>query len=262
MNTTIDNTITTILEVDDLLLRFGGISALDRVSLKVKRGSILAIIGPNGAGKTSLINCITRFYRQQEGKIFFEGSSIDKLGSHAIARLGIARTYQNIELFAGLTTLDNLIAARHIFFKHNFMESILPFGRSHSEEIKHRGAVEEIIDFLEMNHIRKRVVATLPYGLRKRVEFGRALALEPKLLLLDEPVSGMNVEEKEDMARFILDVQEQKGITIVLVEHDMGVVMDISDTVVALDFGRKIAEGSPDEVKCNKAVIKAYLGEE
>jgi len=250
-----------ILRLDDIHLRFGGIEALFGVSFDVKKGEIFAIIGPNGAGKTCLINCISRFYCQQQGEICFEGSSISELRPDATAKLGIARTFQNIELFTGLTTLDNLMAARHIYFKRHFLESVLYYGRAHREELEHRRVVEEIMEFLEIQHIRKKVVAMLPYGLRKRVELGRALALEPKLLLLDEPVAGMNVEEKEDMARFILDICEEKGTTIVLVEHDMGVVMDISDRIAVLDFGRKITEGNPDEIKNNPLVIKAYLGE-
>jgi branched-chain amino acid transport system ATP-binding protein len=249
------------LQVEDIHLSFGGISALDGVSLECHEGEILAIIGPNGAGKTSLLNCLNGFYRPQKGRIYFEGQDITHLPSHRIAQLGLARTFQNIELYTGMTTLDNLMAARHIHLKSNFIWGALYFGPAHKEELEHRQVVEEIIDFLEMQAIRKQVVGALPYGLRKRVELGRALALEPKMLLLDEPMAGMNVEEKEDMARFILDIYDEKGIPIVLIEHDMGVVMDIADRVVVLDFGQKIAEGTPEEVKSTPRVIQAYLGE-
>jgi len=250
-----------LLAIKDLHLNFGGLVALAGVDFEVPQGSIVAIIGPNGAGKTCLLNCINGFYRPQRGQIFFEGLEITRLPPHRIAHLGIARTFQNIELFTGMTTLDNLLAARHIHFRHSFLADALYFGPSHREEIEHRRVVEEIIDFLELEPIRKKVVGTLPYGLRKRVELGRALALEPKLLLLDEPMSGMNVEEKEDMARFILDIHEHRRITVVLIEHDMGVVMDIARRVTVLDFGQKIAEGTPEEIRYNPAVIKAYLGE-
>ncbi len=249
------------LKVEDIHLSFGGLQALAGVSLEVREGEILAIIGPNGAGKTCLLNCINGFYRPQKGDIYFEGKRITKLAPHKIAELGIARTFQNIELFTGLSTLDNLMAARHIHMRQGLLSSAIYFGGAEKEEIKHREIVEDIIDLLEIEPIRKKVVATLPYGLRKRVELGRALALEPKLLLLDEPMAGMNVDEKEDMARFIIDVFELKRIPIVLVEHDMEVVMDIADRVVVLDFGTKIAEGTPQEIKTNPKVIKAYLGE-
>jgi branched-chain amino acid transport system ATP-binding protein len=250
------------LKIQDLHLVFGGLKALFDVDVEVREGEILAVIGPNGAGKTCLLNCINGFYRPESGEIIFNGKTITHLPSHKIAELGIARTFQNIQLYTGLTTLDNLMAARHIHLKPNFLAGAIYFGWEHDKEIRHRRVVEEIIDFLEMAPIRKKTVGSLPYGQRKRVDLGRALALEPKLLLLDEPMAGMNVEEKEDMARFIIDIFELRRIPIVLVEHDMGVVMDISDRLVVLDFGRKIAEGTPSEIKSNAAVIKAYLGEE
>ncbi|WP_376788491.1 ABC transporter ATP-binding protein [Thermoflexus sp.] len=254
------------LQVRDVTLHFGGVTALANVSLDVYEGEILAIIGPNGAGKTSLLNCISGLYRPQKGSIRFidrEGRSheLTRMRPHQIARLGIARTFQNIELFRRMTVLDNLMLGRHVHMRGNVFTCAFYWGRQQKEEIAHRERVEEIIDFLEIEPIRYKVVGALPYGLQKRVELGRALALDPEILLLDEPMAGMNVEEKEDMARFILDINEERGITVVLIEHDMGVVMDISDRVVALDFGRVIAEGSPDEVRSNELVIKAYLGD-
>jgi len=250
------------LRVENVSLSFGGVRALIDVSFEVYDGELLAIIGPNGAGKTAMLNCINGFYRPQKGKIFFDGKEITKLPPHKIAEMGIARTFQNLALYTGLTALDNLMAGRHFHMKQNFLTGALWFGPALKEEVKHRRIVEDIIDFLEIEPIRYKVVGSLPYGLRKRVELGRALALEPKMLLLDEPMTGMNVEEKEDMARFIIDVHELRRIPIILVEHDMGVVMDIAERIIVFDFGRKIAEGSPEEVKKNPQVIKAYLGEE
>ncbi len=249
------------IEIDQLYLHFGGVEALIDVSVKVRDREILAIIGPNGAGKTCLLNCISGFYKPQRGEITFDGKRITSARPDKIAKLGIARSFQNIELYTGLSTQDNIMAARHVLMKQNFLSGALYFGWAHREEIKHRKTVEDIIDFLEIEQYRKKVVGALPYGLRKRIEIGRALALEPKVLLLDEPMAGMNVEEKEDMARFILDVSEEKQTTMILVEHDMGVVMDIADHVVVFDFGKMIADDSPEEVSQDPAVIAAYLGE-
>ena len=255
-------TSTVELRVENLDLSFGGVKALDSLSFEVGKGQVIGIIGPNGAGKTSTLNCINGFYRAQHGEIYFQDKKITRLRPDSIAKLGISRTFQNIQLYTGLNVVDNLMAARHFLFKSSWLEGALYYGRTHREEVEHRWAVEHIIDFLELERWRKSVVGTLPYGIRKRIDLGRALAQEPRLLLLDEPMAGMNVEEKEDMARFILDVQEEKGITIVLIEHDMGVVMDITDKLVVLDFGRKIAEGPPDAVNKDPVVIKAYLGEQ
>lgn len=249
------------LRVKDICLSFGGTQALLNVSFDVAQGEIVAIIGPNGAGKTSLLNCLNRFYHPSSGSIEFEGVDLNSLPAHRIASLGIARTFQNIALYTGLSTLDNLMAARNIHMQANFLQCLMYWGPAHREDITHRQYVEELIDFLEIEHVRKSIVGSLPHGLRKRVELGRALALEPRLLLLDEPMTGMNQEEKEDMARFILDIHERQSMTILLIEHDMGLVMDIADRVVVLDFGVKIAEGTPDEIRQNPAVIKAYLGE-
>jgi branched-chain amino acid transport system ATP-binding protein len=251
-----------VLRVEDLHLSFGGVAALEKIGFEVKEGEIFAIIGPNGAGKTCTLNCINGFYRPQKGEIYFQGQRITRLRPDKIALLGISRTFQSIQLYTGLSTVDNLMAARHFKFKSTWLEGALYFGRAHREEVEHRKVVEEIIDFLEIQKYRKTAVGALPYGVRKRIDLGRALAQEPKLLLLDEPMAGMNVEEKEDMARFILDVQEERGITIILIEHDMGVVMDITDRIMVIDFGRQIAEGPPEQIKHNPEVIKAYLGGE
>ena len=248
------------LKVEDIYLRFGGVEALRGVSFEVGESEVVAIIGPNGAGKTCIINSISGFYRPYRGKISFEGKDITNLASHRIANLGISRTFQNIELYTGLSTLDNLMSGRHTKIDYSTLLGCIYFGWAQRKEAQHRAYVEDILDFLEMNPIRKKVVGMLSYGQRKRVELGRALAMEPKMLLLDEPMAGMNVEEKEDMARFIIDIQELQGIPIVLVEHDMGVVMDIADRVIVIDFGEKIAEGTPGEISVNPRVIEAYLG--
>ncbi len=248
------------LRIEQLSKQFGGVHALSRVSLEVRNGEILSVIGPNGAGKTTLVNCVNGVFHPEHGRIFLEGQEISHLPPNRIARLGVARTFQNIALFRGMTVLDNLMLGRHVRMRSGVFGSVIYWGLAQREEVRHRQVVERIIDFLEIEAIRKRPVGALPYGLQKRVELGRALALEPKVLLLDEPMGGMNVEEKEDMARFILDTNEEWGTTIVLIEHDMGVVMDISQRVVVLDLGMKIAEGSPQEVRNHPQVVKAYLG--
>jgi len=251
-----------LLEVQGLFLRFGGVQVLGDVSTGVRKGEIFAIIGPNGAGKTCLLNCINRFYHPNRGQIFFRGREINHLRAYDIAGLGIARTFQNVELFKGMTVMDNIKLGRHVHLKTGIISAGLYFGAARRTELALRKEIEEtIIDLLEIEHIRKKIVGTLPYGLQKRVELARALAMKPELLLLDEPVTGMNLEETEDITRFILDIHEEWGVTIVLIEHDMGVVMDISDRVCVLDFGVKIAEGPPEEVRHDEAVIKAYLGE-
>ena len=249
------------IQVKNLRLSFGGTVSLENVSLDVRKGEILAIIGPNGAGKTCLFNCINGFYRPDSGQIIYKQENLTRLSPHRIAKMGIARTFQNIELFTGLTTLDNLMAARHINMKRGSLMGGLFFGPARREEVEHRRVVEEIIYLLGMESIRKKIVGSLPYGQRKLVDLGRALCMEPEILLLDEPMAGMNLEEREDMTRFILDIFGLKGTCVVLVEHDMAVVMDIADRIVALEFGLKIADGKPDHIKDDPQVIKAYLGE-
>ncbi len=250
----------TLLEVRNISLSFGGVKALQDISFDIRKGEIRAIIGPNGAGKSSMLNVINGFYHPQDGEILFEGAVRDHMKPHQVARLGIARTFQNIALFKGMTTLDNLMTGRMIRMRTNLFWQALWKGPAEREEVEHRKRVEHIIDFLKIQSIRKTPVGRLPYGLQKRVELGRALAADSKLLLLDEPMAGMNLEEKQDMCRFVLDVNDEFGTTIALIEHDMGVVMDISDRVVVLDYGRKLADGTPGEVRDNQAVIDAYLG--
>jgi branched-chain amino acid transport system ATP-binding protein len=249
-----------LLEVDGVSIRFGALLALSQVSLTVNRREIVAIIGPNGAGKTTLLNAVSGFYHPYEGRIAFEGRDRTYLAPPDVAALGIARTFQNVALFKGMSVLDNIMTGRLLKMSGSFLQEALYWGPARRQELEHRAFVERIIDFLEIQAIRKTPAGRLPYGLQKRVELARALAAEPKLLLLDEPMAGMNVEEKEDMCRFILDVNQEFGTTIALIEHDMGVVMDISDRVVVLDYGRKIADGSPAHVRGDRAVLDAYLG--
>ena len=249
-----------ILSMEGISLSFGGVKALQDISFDVREHEVRAIIGPNGAGKSSMLNVINGVYRPQKGTITFHGVQRHDMDSYDAAQQGIARTFQNIALFRGMSVLDNIMTGRNLKMRCNFLQQAIYWGPAQREELAHRRKVEEVIDFLEIQHIRKTPVGRLPYGLQKRVELGRALAAEPKVLLLDEPMAGMNVEEKQDMCRFILDVNDQFGTTIVLIEHDMGVVMDISDRVVVLDYGKKIGDGTPDEVRANKEVIDAYLG--
>ena len=249
-----------ILDVHNISLNFGGVKALSDISFNVREHEIRAIIGPNGAGKSSMLNCINGVYTPQQGNITFRGQTFSHMDSHQVAVMGVARTFQNLALFKGMSVLDNIMTGRNLRMKSNLLMQALRWGPAEREEMVHRRKVEEIIDFLEIQPYRKTPVGQLPYGLQKRVDLGRALALEPQVLLLDEPMAGMNVEEKQDMCRFILDVNDEFGTTVVLIEHDMGVVMDISDRVVVLDYGKKIGDGTPDEVRRNPEVISAYLG--
>lgn len=249
-----------ILDIQNISLRFGGVKALTDISFNVREHEIRSIIGPNGAGKSSMLNCINGVYTPSEGKITFRGQTFSNMNSRQVAEMGIARTFQNLALFKGMSVIDNIMSGRNLKIKSNLLMQALRIGPALKEEIAHREFVEHIIDFLEIQAYRKTPVGQLPYGLQKRVDLGRALAMEPRVLLLDEPMAGMNVEEKQDMCRFILDVNDEFGTTIVLIEHDMGVVMDISDRVVVLDYGKKIGDGAPDEVRNNEDVIRAYLG--
>ena len=249
-----------ILDVQNISLRFGGVKALTDISFNVREHEIRAIIGPNGAGKSSMLNCINGVYQPQDGKITFRGKTFRGMNSRQVAEMGIARTFQNLALFKGMSVIDNIMTGRNLRMKSNLLLQALRIGPAQKEEERHREFVEHIIDFLEIQAFRKTPVGQLPYGLQKRVDLGRALAMEPQVLLLDEPMAGMNLEEKQDMSRFILDVNDEFGTTIVLIEHDMGVVMDISDRVVVLDYGKKIGDGTPEEVRTNEEVISAYLG--
>ena len=249
-----------LLSVDHISLSFGGVRALEDINFDIRKKEIFAIIGPNGAGKTSMLNVINGFYHPQQGEIQFKGLHRKQMRPHEAAVQGIARTFQNVALFKGMSTLNNIMSGRNLKMKSNLFWQALYYGPARKEEMENREVVEDIIDFLEIQSIRRTPVGKLPYGLQKRVELGRALAMEPELLLLDEPMAGMNIEEKQDMCRFILDINEQYGTTIVLIEHDMGVVMDLSERLIVLDYGRKIAEGTPDEIRSNQTVIDAYLG--
>lgn len=249
-----------VMEMKNITLRFGGVVAIQDISFDIRQGEIRAIIGPNGAGKSSMLNVISGFYNPQEGDVYYKGEKRKPMRPYQVARQGIARTFQNIALFEGMSVLDNIMTGRLHHMKAGLFSQALWAGRANREEVENREAVEKIIDFLEIQSIRKTPVGRLPYGLKKRVELARALAAEPSILLLDEPMAGMNVEEKEDMSRFILDVNDEFGTTIALIEHDMGVVMDLSDRVVVMDYGKKIGDGTPDDVRNNQAVIDAYLG--
>lgn len=252
----------TELEIRNVSLRFGGLRALNEIDLNVSTGEMVAVIGPNGAGKTSLLNCITGYYKPQSGQIFFNNEDITHLPSHSMSKKGIGRTFQNIELFPGMTVLANLQLARHVYCKYSLWRALLFSKAAREEEVRHRQSLEDLIDFLELQSIRKQTVASLPYGLRKRVELGRALALEPRLLILDEPFAGMTLEEKEDMVRFLMEMNEAWDQTIILVEHDMSVVMSIAKRIAVLDYGNKISEGPPEDIKNDPEVIKAYLGDQ